>query len=435
MPRNGVWDVRGQQLYNATTIERWLVVVFDSSQYFTLNDTQSAIMGLVHECENMGIRVYDKQPDIHYAPRGADTHAFIKELGMKMFEREGKPPQLVIAFLSRKPCDQYADFENKVKRANPQYWQNVVLKINVKMQGGINSILKPADLGPVGERPTVLGADVSHASPGSLAPSVAALVGSLDATCSIYGSAITIQPSRLEVVACMNEMVIKLLKQFEDKHGLLPERLIMLRDGISEGQFPQVIATEVAAIRLACEHFGPDYKPALTFITCGKRHKISLFPKERVNADAKTGNVRSGTTVDTEIVSPFTFDWYTQSHASLLGTGRSSHYTVLLDDSGFSADQLQQLVFNLCFTYARATRAVSVATPAFYASRLCTRAQLLLKREDDDTTTVLSSTSGSSEERLRQNALAEYRSRLKARISTCDWPKVHVNHAESLFYM
>lgn len=211
MPRNGVWDVRGQQLYNATTIERWLVVVFDSSQYFTLNDAQSAIMGLVHECENMGIRVYDKQPDIHYAPRGADTHAFIKELGMKMFEREGKPPQLVIAFLSRKPCDQYADvsesfsllgyslmtyvdrrrssalgtsksasqrsasyitlvptnsapfaadsrilqFENKVKRANPQYWQNVVLKINVKMQGGINSILKPADLGPVGERPTV----------------------------------------------------------------------------------------------------------------------------------------------------------------------------------------------------------------------------------------------------------------------------------------
>lgn len=293
----------------------------------------------------------------------------------------------------------------------------------------------------------VFGADVSHASPGSLAPSVAALVGSLDAvrlalshklldnklnivreqTCSIYGSAITIQPSRLEVVACMNEMVIKLLKQFEDKHGLLPERLITLRDGISEGQFPQVIATEVAAIRLACEHFGPDYKPALTFITCGKRHKISLFPKERVNADAKTGNVRSGVRYSPPIASAhanfrLTDDrrhgdrvalhlrlvsldalpllvrhsrWtrrllrrYTQSHASLLGTGRrysqfhaqsnrcgtdrrlrSSHYTVLLDDSGFSADQLQQLVFNLCFTYARATRAVSVATPAFYASR------------------------------------------------------------------
>lgn len=27
------------------------------------------------------------------------------------------------------------------------------------------------------------------------------------------------------------------------------------------------------------------------------------------------------------------------------------------------------MIFSLCFTYARATRAVSVAAPAFYASR------------------------------------------------------------------
>lgn len=52
-------------------------------------------------------------------------------------------------------------------------------------------------------------------------------------------------------------------------------------------------------------------------------------------------------TVDTDITSPFQFDWYTQSHASLLGTGRSAHYTVLVDDSKFTADQLQQAVYNL----------------------------------------------------------------------------------------
>ncbi|ORY67958.1 Piwi domain-containing protein, partial [Leucosporidium creatinivorum] len=69
--------------------------------------------------------------------------------------------------------------------------------------------------------------------------------------------------------------------------------------------------------------------------------------------------------VDQQITSAYTFDWYTQSHASLLGTSRSAHYTVLVDDSKFSADTLQQLVYNLCYTYARCTRSVSYATPAY----------------------------------------------------------------------
>lgn len=87
-------------------------------------------------------------------------------------------------------------------------------------------------------------------------------------------------------------------------------------------------------------------------------------------------------------------------------------------------------------TDAKATRAVSVPTPAFYASRrtslrseifldgsesahkaviafaVCTRAQLLLSQEDDRTT-VISSTSDSSQERMRQRALIEAQGRLK----------------------
>ena len=130
-------------------------------------------------------------------------------------------------------------------------------------------------------------------------------------------------------------------------------------------------------------------------------------------------------TVDTDITSPFQFDWYTQSHASLLGTGRSAHYTVLVDENKMSADVLQGLVFNLCFTYARCTRSVSYATPAYYADRVCTRAQLLLAR-DDDTSTLASGHSGESEERMRARELAGYTSRLKA---------IHVAHKEALYFL
>ncbi|BGP10139.1 hypothetical protein JCM10049v2_006022 [Rhodotorula toruloides] len=439
---NGVWDVRGHQLYTSARIERWLVLVLDSPQYFQIDAAQTCIVGLVAACQQMGITYANPRPPIHYAPRGADTAAFMREKGMEMMQEQGGPPQLIVCFLPRKPCSEYAEikkfgdqqvgcatqclYETKAKRGSPGYWQNVALKISVKLHNGINWILNPQDLGPIAEKPTlVIGADVSHAQPNSVAPSVAAIVGSMDQTCSIYGSAITVQPSRLEVIARLEEMVLKLLRQFLKRNGFF------FRDGISEGQFPQVIATEVEAVRKAAQRFGAehnqhDYAPKLTFLCCGKRHHVSLFPSQTAYGDPKTGNVKSGTVVDTEVVSPFHFDWYSMAHQPLLGTGRSCHLTVLRDDSNFTADQLQQLTFNLAFTYAKATRSVSVPTPAYYASRLCTRAQLLLKREDEDTTTVISSTSNSSDERLRQQALAEYSSRLKA---------IHPNHEETLFFM
>lgn len=44
-----------------------------------------------------------------------------------------------------------------------------------------------------------------------------------------------------------------------------------------------------------------------------------------------------------DVVHPFEFDWYCQSHAGLLGTSRSAHYTVLVDDNQLSADVLQRV--------------------------------------------------------------------------------------------
>lgn len=98
---------------------------------------------------------------------------------------------------------------------------NIALKMNVKMKG-VNSILDPMSLGPIAEKPTVsrsasqrlyldrllgptlisiavsgpqmlFGADVSHPSPGSLAPSISAVVGTMDSKASMYGTAMRVQ--------------------------------------------------------------------------------------------------------------------------------------------------------------------------------------------------------------------------------------------------
>ncbi|ORY67956.1 Piwi domain-domain-containing protein [Leucosporidium creatinivorum] len=376
-PGSGTWDLRGYNFMKTASIERWMVFVFDREQFFPRRDVQNSVQGFVEGLSKTGIRVMTQQPTIVYGPGVHPDRVaqFMKDEAKKVFR---DIPQLFVCYLPRKPCDEYAAIKRfgdqdvgiatqclsipKVKRGNPQYYANVAMKVNVKLNGTNSTV----NLGPaVSGKPTMIfGADVSHPAPGSFAPSVAALVGTINPEFTNYGSSIRIQPSRVECIAEIGAMVQDLLKQFHKSVKVKPQRLIFFRDGVSEGQFSQVMDQEVNAIRIACQSLEATYKPEITYIVCGKRHHISLFPMRPEDGD-RTGNVQAGTTVDQQITSAYTFDWYTQSHASLLGTSRSAHYTVLVDDSKFSADTLQQLVYNLCYTYARCTRSVSYATPAY----------------------------------------------------------------------
>lgn len=59
----------------------------------------------------------------------------------------------------------------------------------------------------------ILGADVTHPAPGSFAPSIAAVVGTIDSNFAIYISEIAIQLSKHETIAGTEEMFTSLLKQ------------------------------------------------------------------------------------------------------------------------------------------------------------------------------------------------------------------------------
>lgn len=69
---------------------------------------------------------------------------------------------------------------------------------------------------------------------------------------------------------------------------------------------------------------------------------------------------------------------------SLQGTSRPSHYQVLWDDNCFTADELQLLTYQLCHTYVRCTRSVSIPAPAYYARLVAFRARYHLVDKDHD---------------------------------------------------
>jgi len=83
----------------------------------------------------------------------------------------------------------------------------------------------------------------------------------------------------------------------------------------------------------ACDKL--DFKPKITFIVVGKKHKVVFFPTSRADAD-RSGNCPAGTVVDTSVVSPVEFDYYLYGHAGLLGTSKPAHYNVLLDENEFT---------------------------------------------------------------------------------------------------
>jgi hypothetical protein len=69
------------------------------------------------------------------------------------------------------------------------------------------------------------------------------------------------------------------------------------------------------------------------------------------------------------------FDFYLCSHPGLQGTSKPAHYHILRDENGFTADGIQELTYRLCYLYGRATRAVSVCPPVYYAQLVTARAR------------------------------------------------------------
>lgn len=68
------------------------------------------------------------------------------------------------------------------------------------------------------------------------------------------------------------------------------------------------------------------------------------------------------------------------AHAGLKGTTRPTHYYVVHDDIGFKADELQTLTNHISYLYSRATKAVSLASPAYYADMACERGRCYIHK-------------------------------------------------------
>ena len=285
------------------------------------------------------------------------------------------------------------------ERGQDQYFANVALKFNLKL-GGTNQMVDSSRLGIINEDKTmIVGIDVTHPSPGSShhAPSVAGMVASVDRWLGQWPAVLRIQSeARQEMVSDLTDMFKSRLRLWQDvgKHRALPENILVYRDGVSEGQYQKVLDEEVLLLRRACEETYPpaDQKkglPRFTVIIVGKRHHTRFYPTREADAD-RSSNPKAGTVVDRGVTEARNWDFFLQSHTAIQGTARPAHYFVVLDEIFRNryktvpppfrnvADLIEDLTQSLCYTYGRATKAVSICTPAYYADIVCERARCYL---------------------------------------------------------
>ena len=281
------------------------------------------------------------------------------------------------------------------KERNEQFVANVALKINLKL-GGRNHQIQSSGLGFVAQGTTMLvGLDVTHPSPGATesAPSIASIVASVDGNLAQWPARLSRNPHRQEHVDGLDELFRSRLALWKERNKALPQNILLYRDGVSEGQYQIVIDHELAAFKRVCD---VEYDvvlrkkgiPRITVVIVGKRHHTRFYPTQESEAATRNKfNTLPGTYVDRGVTQAKIWEFYVQPHTALQGTARPAHYVVVHDEifkmpiikaNENAADVLASLTHQLCYLFGRATKAVSICPPAYYADLVCDRARLYL---------------------------------------------------------
>ncbi|KAL1800152.1 hypothetical protein ACET3X_000494 [Alternaria dauci] len=320
----------------------------------------------------------------------ADGGEMIQKVWIQTGNKYAMPPNLLLFVVNDRNVDVYRRIKKScdirfgvasqvlqakhVMSASPQYISNVCMKVNAKL-GGATSVAKSQLIPKIAPKsasiPTmVVGADVSHPAPGAgsgEAASFAAITVSADVHFARYWAEVQTNGNRVEMVTTSNieQHFGFMAKNWMQKigQGKAPQRVLYIRDGVSEGQYAAVLEEEVHDMKECFKKLGCKEIPKFTVVIAGKRHHIRFFPEK----GDRNGNPLPGTLVESGCTHPFEFDFYLCSHVAIKGTARPIHYQCILNEGEWLSAELQQFIFEHSYQYVRSTTPVSLHPAIYYA--------------------------------------------------------------------
>nr|ALJ83738.1 quelling-defective 2 [Colletotrichum lindemuthianum] len=393
----GRWDFRGKKFFvpNRQPLKSWGILILENS---TRKEAAAQFVQMFKQTyiSHGGIIEKDAVVIDSEARNNNMADAVSKGYG-KIKSATKMTPQLMFCILRFNNVGSYerikksADcrfglltqcvLSRNVEKNQGQYHSNVAMKVNAKLGGITCRIANPAgarNLAPAyfKEVTMMIGVDVSHATPGIEAPSMATMTMSMDKDATFYAAAVDTNGYRVEMLSPMNtrNFLARLMPNWHKRmsHGAPPPHIIYFRDGVSEGQYAQVLEQEIAGMKALFQEKYPGAKqPKFTVIVATKRHHIRFFPQH----GDKHESPLPGTLLEKEVCHPFWWDFYLCSHVAIQGTARPVHYTILMDDAKMSPSDLQKMIYGQCYQYARSTTPVSLHPAIYYADLAAGRAR------------------------------------------------------------
>ncbi|PWY71079.1 protein PIWIL3 [Aspergillus sclerotioniger CBS 115572] len=458
-PKFGSWNMREAKLSSPCRVPSWALVVLTFSKEnpaYAKPEVEPAVT-FTKVLQDLGMNV--SKPDhcsvVNFQQPKEDHYKAGLDKAVSGLMNGEKPPRLIVFVLPSQDtvlyncikgiCDldygvhnvnfvgsKAKQSERKSEQALAQYYANIGLKINLKL-GGVNQLIEAKELGIIGEGKTMLvGIDVTHPSPGSSsnAPSVAGMVASINSSLAQWPAELRVQEGRKEMVAELDSMLkVHLRRWARNNKNAYPENIIVYRDGVSEGQYDLVVQQELPLLKTACKEMYPASDtqkglPRISVVVVGKRHHTRFYPTKDME---RNGNPRNGTVVDRGVTEARNWDFYLQAHYAIQGTARPAHYFTVWDEIfrnrkvqppyKNAADVLENLTHHMCYLYGRATKAVSICPPAYYADLVCTRARCYLSKVFDQAETA-SSSAGSAVAAIENKAVT-----------------IHANLHDTMFYI
>ena len=376
------------------------------------------------------------------------------------------------------------------------YCSNIALKLNGKMSNqwnegrawalrmnGSGAGLKwysDTETDPLKWIPTMLIGLSMARGQGQAAPTIVAATACLDKigmqTCSTIKvqdqDSFNLDDRNTSAVAgtVLKDIVYELATQFYRHNDEYPKRVLIYRDGLSDGNFA-ASRGEIQAIRQAFHDLKASKKdfqcknsvkcqkkgcimctPLITYITCQDDHGINLVPESASQEKTVRGiiNVHSGTVVDSGIIEEMpnvaldeevqrspacmfrrveesSYDFLLTPHGGLKGSSKPVYYRVLLNEndiyvsggSPLSRTDLEALTYQQSFLYSTATKATRSVPVVQYSKNLASQAmgwigylllreRIVCERNDDGQTEYFRVDSANTRSKQLLPAFAPY---------------------------
>ncbi|KAL3426357.1 eukaryotic translation initiation factor 2c [Phlyctema vagabunda] len=397
----GSWDLKGKTFLTPNTVplQAWGFANLD--QRLPVVAVQEFAKVFIQIYGSHGGNIANKTPIIYTAAQNEEISATVTKLRQTVGSKFQMNPQILFFIMGDRNSTVYERIKKNVEcryvnfsqvlnsahitKKNPQYCSNVAMKVNAKLGGSTMraSIGNNQNLFPPGSM--FIGADVSHASPGSPQGSMAALTMSMDKYACRYSAAVQTNGRRVEMITEGNlrSMLIPLFNNWmntvaKEALGAIrgPSQIFYFRDGVSEGQYQHVLDQEVKNMKkILIESYGARAgEIKWTVVVCSKRHHIRFFPTGPRDGD-KNQNALPGTLVERDVTHPFEYDFYLTAHKAIQGTARPVHYHVLMDEAKTPPNNFHTMINAMCYQYQRATTSVSMFPAVYYAHLASNRAR------------------------------------------------------------